>query len=142
MVRRALSAGDIPSVARLLGHDFSFSGVVVHGAAIGRKLGFPTANVDIDDCMKLLPPDGVYEVRVAFDGLLYKGVMNIGVKPTIADNLLRTIEVFIVDFSSDIYGCAVEVAVVRRLRGEMEFKSVEALRLQIESDVARVKNGN
>lgn len=142
MVRRALSAGDIPSVARLLGHDFSFSGVVVHGAAIGRKLGFPTANVDIDDCMKLLPPDGVYEVRVAFDGLLYKGVMNIGVKPTIAENLLRTIEVFIVDFSSDIYGCAVEVAVVRRLRGEMEFKNVEALRLQIESDVARVKNGN
>lgn len=139
-VRRALSQGDVVLANSLLGFDYSFKGSVVHGAAIGRSLGFPTANLLLDDAMKLLPADGVYAVRVLCDGKNYKGIMNIGVKPTIAENLQRTIEVYIMDFDGDIYGKDVVVAPLCRVRGEMVFENVEALRCQINSDVEFVKN--
>mgnify|MGYP003424638516 FL=1 len=114
---------------------------MVSGAGIGRGLGFPTANIQLEDDMKMLPMDGVYEVDVMLGGEGYKGVMNIGVKPTIGDNMLRTIEVHIIDFSSDIYGKRITVELVRRLRGELVFANVQALKLQIGVDVARVKRG-
>ena len=139
-VRRALSQGDVVLANSLLGFDYSFKGSVVHGAAIGRSLGFPTANLLLDDAMKLLPADGVYAVRVSCDGKNYKGIMNIGVKPTIAENLQRTVEVYIMDFDGDIYGKDVVVAPLCRVRGEMVFENVEALRCQINSDVEFVKN--
>lgn len=139
-VRRALSAGDISLAKMLLGYDYSFSGSVTHGAGIGRSLGFPTANILLHDDMKLLPADGVYAVRVFFDGKEHKGIMNIGVKPTIGENLARTVEVHVLDFSGDLYGKNVVVSLLCRVRGEMTFESVDALRCQISHDVQFVRN--
>lgn len=139
-VRRALSQGDVVLANSLLGFDYSFKGSVVHGAAIGRSLGFPTANLLLDDAMKLLPADGVYAVRMFFDGEEYKGIMNIGVKPTIGENLARTVEVHVLDFSGDLYGKEVVVSLLCRVRGEMTFENVDALRCRISSDVEFVRN--
>jgi riboflavin kinase/FMN adenylyltransferase len=140
VVRRALSEGDVAFAARLLGYNYSLSGSVVHGAGIGRVLGFPTANISATDKMQLLPADGVYEVDVCVDGERRQGVMNIGVKPTVSGKE-RTLEVYIVDFNGDIYGNEITVEFVRRLRGEQSFENINALRFQIEVDVARVKRG-
>ena len=140
-IRRALAAGDIGLAGVFLGRDYSFSGEIVHGAGIGRSLGFPTANIELHDRMKMLPADGVYDVQVLYEGKVYKGVMNIGVKPTFGDNLHHCVEVHVIDFSGDMYGSDVVVSVQRRLRGEMSFVSIEALRQQIKSDVESVKNG-
>lgn len=139
-VRRALAVGEIAVANSLLGYEYAFAGSVVHGAAIGRSLGFPTANISLCDGMKLLPADGVYAVRLYCDGEVYKGVMNIGVKPTIGENLHRTVEVYAIDYEGDMYGKDVVVTVIHRLRGEMVFESVEALRSQINSDVEYVKS--
>lgn len=138
VVRRALSAGDIEAANAVLGYRYSFAGQVVHGAAIGRGLGFPTANVMPDEPLKLLPADGVYEVAVSLMDKAYKGVMNIGVKPTVGENLMRTVEVHLLGFSGNIYGRELRVELVRRIRGEMEFDNLDALRAQIEADVASV----
>lgn len=134
-IRRALGRGDIENANSLLGRGYSFSGKVVHGAGLGRSIGFPTANVELDDVMKLLPADGVYAVRVACCGSSYKGVMNIGVKPTIGKGLLRTVEVFLIGYSGDLYGRRVSVEVVQFVRGEVAFDCVDALSNQIEADV-------
>lgn len=141
VVRRALCAGDIAAARDLLGHAYAFSGKVVAGAGIGRGIGFPTANIQLDEDMKLLPLNGVYEVDVEIDGIRYKGVMNIGMKPTVSNRNLRGIEVHIIEFSGDIYGKSMTVEPVRRLRNEINFSSVSALKLQIGVDVARVKRG-
>lgn len=139
-VRRALAAGEISLANTMLGYNYSFAGAVVHGAGIGRSLGFPTANILVHDYMKLLPADGVYAVRISCDGNEYMGVMNIGVKPTIGENLRRTIEVYIIDFSGDLYGKDVKVSLLCRIRGEMAFENVEALRCQISRDVEFVRD--
>ena len=139
-VRCALSAGDVAQAALLLGRNYSLAGTVVHGAGIGRVLGFPTANISPADDEQMLPLDGVYETDVMIDGNAFKGVMNIGVKPTV-NGKQRTNEVFIIDFEGDLYGKEIAVQFVRRLRGEQVFDNVNALRFQIEVDVARVKRG-
>ena len=139
-VRRALSAGDVELTTLLLGRDYALTGTVVHGAAIGRRLGFPTANIALADKEQILPLDGVYETAVLVDGVPFKGVMNIGVKPTVSGKE-RTLEVHIIGFEGDIYGKRITVQFVRRLRGEQSFENVDALRRQIELDVARVVKG-
>lgn len=139
-VRRALDAGDVALAESLLGHRYMLSGVVVHGAGIGRQLGYPTANISLADEMQMLPLDGVYEVNVFIKGNTYKGVMNIGVKPTVSGKE-HTLEVHIIGFEGDIYGSDITVEFVRRLRGEQSFDNVDALRLQIDADIARVKRG-
>ena len=140
-VRRALSSGDVAAAKAFLGRFYSLSGTVVHGAGIGRQLGFPTANILLGDTMQLFPADGVYEVAVELDGGTFQGVMNIGIKPTVASGKERTLEVHIIGFEGDIYGKSVTVRFVRRLRGEQSFDNINALRFQIEVDVARVKRG-
>ena len=140
-VRRALSVGNVELAASLLGRDYALSGAVVHGAGIGRVLGFPTANISLADKEQMLPADGVYETRVTLCGDTFSGVMNIGVKPTVASGKERTLEVHIIGFEGDIYGKDIAVEFVRRLRGEQSFDNVNALRFQIEVDVARVKRG-
>lgn len=140
-VRRALSAGDVEAAKAFLGRSYALHGTVAHGAGIGRQLGFPTANISLPDAMQQLPADGVYEVDVTLDGDNYKGVMNIGRKPTVASGKERTLEVHIIGFEGDIYGRPVTVEFVRRLRDEQIFDNVNALRFQIEVDVARVKRG-
>jgi riboflavin kinase/FMN adenylyltransferase len=116
------------------------AGTVVHGAGIGRVLGFPTANIALACEEQMLPLDGVYETDVTIAGETFKGVMNIGVKPTVSGKE-RTLEVHIIGFEGDIYEKEITVSFVRRLRGEQVFDNVNALRFQIEVDVARVKRG-
>ena len=140
-VRRALEEGDISLANAMLGRNYSFSGSVVHGAAVGRGLGFPTANIQLHDGMKMLPADGVYDVRVLCRDGVRKGVMNIGVKPTVGNGLGRTAEVHVLGFSGDMYGWDVVVEPLRRLRGEMKFENMELLRRQIAADVERVERG-
>ena len=139
-VRRALSGGDVALASSLLGRDYSLAGTVVHGAGIGRVLGFPTANIALACEEQMLPLDGVYETDVTIAGETFKGVMNIGVKPTVSGKE-RTLEVHIIGFEGDIYEKEITVSFVRRLRGEQVFDNVNALRFQIEVDVARVKRG-
>ena len=138
-VRHALAGGEISLASKILGHCYTINGTVVKGAGIGRQLGFPTANIEPDEPMKLVPQNGVYEVEITLKGKKHEGVMNIGVKPTIAKDLQRTIEVYILDFSGDIYGEKAQVKVIRRLRGELNFDNINALKFQIEVDVARVR---
>ena len=140
-IREALREGDVRTAARLLGRTHRMRGEVVHGAARGRELGFPTANILTSEEMLMLPYDGVYEVDAFVEGSRYKGVMNIGFKPTVNDSRVRTIEVYLIDFSADIYGSAIRVEPLRRLRDEKAFGNADALRFQIEVDVARVKRG-
>ncbi len=137
-VRRALAAGDVESAATLLGYRYSISGSVVHGAALGRELGFPTANIEIDEPMQLLPLNGVYEVAATVGGKRYKGVINVGVKPTVTGCGRRTVELFIIDFAGDLYGRNICVEFVRRLREERRFASLDELKAQIAKDVSAV----
>ena len=139
-VRRSLQSGDVETAARLLGRRYSVCGKVVHCAGIGRRLGFPTANISLADEMRLMPANGVYEVETVVGGVHYRGVMNIGVKPTVNNSGERTAEVHIIDFSGDIYGSMLCVGFVRRLRGERTFGSLDELRAQIEKDVEQVKD--
>ena len=138
-VRRALAAGDVETAAMLLGHPYSIGGKVVHGAALGRELGFPTANIELGEPMQLLPLNGVYEVSATIDGKLYKGAMNVGVKPTVTGCGKRTVEMFIIDFEGDLYDHNIDVEFVRRLREERRFASLDELKAQIVKDVAAVR---
>lgn len=141
-VRRALAVGDVETSAVLLGYRYTLRGHVVHGAALGRRLGFPTANIEPDEPMQLLPLNGVYEVTATLEGKQYKGVLNVGTKPTVTGEGHRTVELFIIDFEDNIYGCNIEVSFVRRLREERRFASLDELKAQIAKDVASVKNSN
>ena len=138
-VRRALAAGDVETAATLLGYPYSIGGTVVHGAALGRELGFPTANIEIDEPMQLLPMNGVYEVTATVAGRRYRGAMNVGVKPTVTGCGKRTVELFIIDFEGDIYDSYIDVEFVRRLREERRFSSLDELKAQIVKDVEAVR---
>jgi riboflavin kinase/FMN adenylyltransferase len=136
-LREVLQHGDMRSARRLLGRPYAMRGRVVMGDQRGRTLGFPTANLHLRPRL-LLPPDGVYAVRVAIDGVARAGVLNIGVRPTFGGKR-RTIEVHLLDFSGDLYRRWLVVEVMERLRGEATFAGPEALRAAIAADVARAR---
>jgi riboflavin kinase/FMN adenylyltransferase len=138
LVRRALAAGGLERARALLGRAYSVSGPVVAGDARGRLLGFPTLNVDIADSRKLLPPDGVYAVRVEGSRGRFDGMMNLGGRPTFGDER-RRIEVHLFDVDGDFYGDRVDVAFVARLRDTMRFSGPDALvaQLRLDADAAR-----
>ncbi|CAN5896565.1 bifunctional riboflavin kinase/FAD synthetase [soil metagenome] len=130
-VRDAVAAGDVARAAAILGRPHALSGVVEHGDARGRTLGFPTAN--LGGVGEMLPAYGVYAVRVAGPSTSAGGVMNVGVRPTVGGSALR-IEVHLFDFDQDLYGQTLRVDLVARLRGEQKFAGIEALRVQITKD--------
>ena len=132
LVRSAVSSGDMAAAARILGRYYQISGTVVHGREIGKSLGFPTANIHTGN--ELLPADGVYAVKVEVDGQSVNGACNIGCNPTFSGNK-RTIEVFLLDFSSQIYEQPIEVSFVGRLRAVRKFPDGSALKAQIDHDV-------
>lgn len=138
-VRRALAIGDVEHAAILLGYPYYINGTVVHGEALGRKLGFPTANILLDEPMQLLPENGVYEAVANVKGKECKGVVNIGVKPTVSNEGKRTVELFVVDFSDNLYGENIGLSFVRRIREERRFSSLEELKIQIKKDVDFIK---
>lgn len=132
-IRAALAAGDVERAATLLGRPYAVVGEVVAGAARGRTLGFPTANVQAD--LPVLVRPGVYACRAEVDGEHFGGVVNVGVRPTFGESVLA-VEVHLFDFTADIYGRRMRVSFVSRVRDERRFPSVEALKEQIAADAA------
>jgi riboflavin kinase/FMN adenylyltransferase len=133
-IREALKGGDIQTANDCLGYYYGLQGVVVEGNKIGRQLGFPTANMQLYEPLKQLPADGVYAALVTVARRDYRGVMNVGVRPTLKNAAVRVIETHIFDFDEDIYGQPVEVRLVHRIREERRFNSLDELKQQIAKD--------
>jgi len=134
-IRQAILHNDIATADTLLGYEFFFSGVVVHGDKIGRKLGYPTANLKINDDEKIIPGNGIYAVYAQPEGYTerLKGMMSIGFRPTV-DGKKRVVEVNIFDFDTEIYGQTLKVFVKKYLREEIKFNGLEELVQQMDQD--------
>ena len=133
-IRERLEEGNVRAAADMLGYDYSLHGVVVAGNRLGRTIGFPTANMQLYEPLKLVPGNGVYFVKVETLGGNYYGMCNIGYRPTVGAGNARTIETHIFDFDEDIYGLDMKVTFVEKIRDEIRFDSMEALRMQLEKD--------
>ena len=133
-IRKALLDGDVETANQYLDYNYSLEGQVVHGDHRGRELGFPTANLDIGDLHKLIPGNGVYAVTVLLEGQQWKGMMNIGVRPTVDDSDRRSVEVHLFDFSGDLYGKNLKVIFAARIRNEQKFQNEEMLKQQLQED--------
>lgn len=135
-VRKALLAGDIEAANELLAHPFSLQGKVVHGEKLGRKLGFPTANIRIRDEHKLIPPAGVYAIHSYLGEQSYFGLLSIGNKPTFGHYDELFIEAYFLDMDMDLYDQDIEVIMIGKIRDEMKFDNAETLVVQMKRDVA------
>ena len=133
-IRQLLKDGAITRANELLTRPYSFFGTVVEGQKLGRSIGFPTANLQPNDTAKLLLTYGVYTVKVTLNEEKYHGMMNIGCRPTIGANLESSIEVHLFDFNKDIYGQTLKVEVLKKIRDEQKFASIEELTTQLEKD--------
>ena len=133
-IRRALQTGDIRTATKFLGYHYYLEGTVVDGYKVGRKIGFPTANLRVDFPNKLIPSIGVYAVCVYVNGGKYKGMLNIGYRPTINNGTDLSIEVHILDFQGDIYHQKMRIEFIDFLRPEEKFNSVDELVLQMQKD--------
>lgn len=133
-IRKALFEGDVETANELLGYEFSITGKVVKGKQIGRTIGYPTANLKLEDKHKLIPKQGIYAVRVYHKYEYYGGMLSIGVRPTIGKNLKQTIEVNIFDFDKDIYDKNITLQFVKFLREEEKYNSLDELKIQLARD--------
>lgn len=132
-IREALEAGDVQTATQLLGRPYSLDGRVVMGDRLGRTLGYPTANLEIDSAHKLIPADGIYAVTVIHRQKPFRGMLYIGNRPTV-DGLKKNIEVHLFGFEGDLYGESLTVFLHVRTRGDMKFDNLEQLRLQLDRD--------
>jgi len=132
-IRKALEDGDIDTATHFLGQPYALTGRVVMGDRIGRTLGYPTANIEVDSKFKLIPADGIYAVTVRYAHKIYKGMLYIGNRPTI-NGMKRNIEVNLFDFDEEIYGEAVTIYIEKWIRGDMKFASLEELKVQLGKD--------
>ena len=137
-IRKAIAAGNLDGAGQMLGRPYALSGKVVIGDKIGRKLGFPTANLDASGL--ILPPHGVYAAITKHNGKLYRVALNIGVRPTLAAGNQLRVEAYLLDFEGDLYGAELEIEIGEKLRDERKFSSPDELRNQIAQDVVAVKN--
>ena len=133
-IREAVASGDVEGAAAMLGYKYSLFGVVVAGNRLGRTIGFPTANMRLYEPLKLLPGNGVYSVEVESLGRKFKGMCNIGTRPTVNAGRDRTVETNIFDFDEDIYGLDLKVTFLRKIRDERRFASLDALKAQLIQD--------
>ena len=133
VIRKKLAEGDVAVANEMLGYEYTMTGAVVAGNRMGRTIGFPTANLQLYEPLKLVPGNGVYAVEVEVLGRVYKGMCNIGTRPTVG-GVSRTIETHILDFDQDIYGLPITLRFRRRIRDERKFASLEALREQLTLD--------
>lgn len=134
-IRLALSEGRVEDTALMLGYNYSLHGAVVSGDRIGRTvIGFPTANMQLYEPLKVVPANGVYLVKVHVLGNMYYGMCNVGTRPTIGPYNARTIETNIFDFDENIYGLEIRIDFLHRIRSEMKFSSIDGLRSQIMKD--------
>lgn len=139
-VRNALLEGNIADANTWLAHPFILQGKVIHGDKIGRTIGFPTANIQVNYSKKLIPPQGVYAVWVVVNEKKYQGALSISHRPTILKDGELRVEVYIIDFEKDIYGEEVRLIFVDRIREDLKFENLPQLIEQINIDVQQVKN--
>ena len=136
-IRDSLMLGKVEDASKMLGYDYSLLGVVVAGNRLGRTIGFPTANIQLYEPLKLIPHRGVYLVRVETLGRMLYGMCNIGIRPTVGPGSALTIETNIFDFDEDIYGLDLRLSFLRRIRSEVTFAALELLKEQLSMDRAR-----
>ncbi len=134
MIRKKVEEGMIEQANKMLGRKYELHGVVVSGNRIGRTIGFPTANMQLYEPLKLIPSNGVYFVRVETLGRNMWGMCNIGRRPTVGNGNTRTIETHILDFDEDIYGLDISIYFITKIREELKFENLDCLKAQIEKD--------
>ena len=134
VIRRLIEAGDVAGASRLLGYPYRLKGHVVNGRQVGRRLGFPTANIAVDEKFKVIPRSGSYAVQITVDELKYNGMLYIGSRPTIEPDDTLHIEAHIFGFSKDIYNESIIVEFVDFIREDRRFNSPDELREQIQRD--------
>ncbi len=140
-IRNALKQGDIAMANKYLGKPYQLSGKVIHGEKIGRQLGYPTANIDIENDYKLIPATGIYIVHVYVKGIRHNGLLNIGYRPTIDEaNKKLSIEVFLIDFDEEIYDERISIFLLERIREEKKFENKEALINAMDNDLVQATN--
>lgn len=137
-IRTALSSGDLATANNYLGYTFFLRGKVIKGLQLGRKLGYPTANIDIGNPFKIIPANGIYAVEVKALGKEFQGMMNIGTRPTVeAGEGKLTLEVHLFDFDDNLYGQEIEIAFISKIREEKKFDNLEDLKIEMDKDKVR-----
>jgi riboflavin kinase/FMN adenylyltransferase len=136
-IRRLIAEGRVDEAGTLLGHHYAIEGKVTEGSARGRELGFPTANICPDN--EFLPPNGVYATYLVLDGSVLPSITNIGLRPTFGESTAPVVETHVFDFDRNLYGAAVRLVFIQRLRDERPFPGVEALKAQIAQDCERAR---
>jgi riboflavin kinase/FMN adenylyltransferase len=129
-IRKLIEKGEMVKAKQYLGYEFMLNGKVIKGNSLGKTINFPTANIVVENKWKILPADGVYAVKIVLEAKEYKGMMNIGQKPTIDGNGI-SLEVNIFDFNQDIYGKGIEIRFVKRIRDERKFENLLGLKKQL-----------
>ncbi|MEY2601953.1 MAG: riboflavin kinase / adenylyltransferase [Verrucomicrobiota bacterium] len=137
-IREAVEKGDLTKAAEMLGREYTILGTVTHGDNLGKKIGFPTANLSAHS--EQFPPNGVYAAEARIEGELHRGVINLGTRPTVSGGKSeRVLEIHLFDFNRDIYGRDVEVRFLKFLRAEKKFENLDALVQQIRQDVEQAR---
>ena len=136
-IREAIGRGEFDAADQMLGRNFALDGRVVRGDQLGRKLGFPTANLDVTG--RILPPDGVYAAHVETGTQSHRAVVNIGVRPTVGGSPVQRVEAHVLDFEGDLYGQELEITFAQRLRDEKKFSSLDDLKHQIAFDITTAR---
>ena len=139
LIKSTINEGKLDLANQYLGYSFKLKGKVVHGNRMGHKIGFPTANINVDTDL-VTPKFGVYEVVVTKEDQKYKGVMNVGYKPTVSNDLILSYEVHILEFDEDIYDSLLEVELTSFIREEVKFDNIKQLKNQIAIDIKAIKN--
>lgn len=137
-IRNALLEGNIKQANDFLGYNYFFNGTVIQGNKLGRQIGFPTANLKIEDKNKLIPADGVYAATIRLGMEIYYGMLNIGIRPTVSNQNERTVEVNIFEFDREIYNEQAEITLLEKVRDEIKFKNLEELKQQLSEDKKNV----
>lgn len=139
-IRNSLLQGDVETATLFLGYPYEISGVVVAGEQLGRTIGFPTANISLNDSNKLIPKNGVYAVKTDIHGKEHFGMLNIGVNPTVQDTSSIKLEVHLFDFSADLYNESITLQLINYIRPEHKFDSIDALTKQLKKDEIFVRD--
>lgn len=139
LIRTSLEEGDVMLASALLGKPYALAGTVVQGNHLGRTIGFPTANIAVDEPLLLIPCSGVYRSSVVVRGVVYEGMTNVGTRPTVGGSGALTVETHIFDFDEMIYGERISVAFLERIRDERRFPSLDALRAQLRADAEHIR---
>lgn len=141
-IRKALSSGDIKTANIMLGRQYAICGNVVKGKQLGRTIGFPTANIKPLEARQLIPAKGVYAVTAEVNGIIHRGVMNIGTRPTVdsSEHPETSLEVYLLDFNEDIYKDFIIVKFADRIRNERKFSNLTELKQQISEDIKQLKD--